>query len=147
MKREPVYTWDAATGTATCTLTDNKNNTFVGKAHCHQEDSDMMSERTGYEIASRRAYITYLCHIRDNELKPALSALLELKSEIVHSTRFNKKSYESKSLYRKIVQKQEELDVIREEIKREKAFLKIYLSNKDNFYSAIRKKRNSDKND
>ena len=147
MKHEPVYTWDAATGRATCTLTDDKNNTFIGVATCHQDDYDMMSERTGYEIASRRAYISYLRHIRDNELKPALNVLLELKSEIIHSPRFSPKTYESKSLYRKIVQKQEELEVIKEEIQREKASLKIYLWNKDNFYSAIRKRRNNDKND
>lgn len=140
MKREPVFTWDEKTGHATCTLFDG-NKTYVGEAHCHVDDLDVMSERTGYEIAMRRAQINFLIHVRDNEIKPGVLALKELLSEIDHSTKFNPKAYETLALYRKIRQKEFDLFAIKEELAREKESLKEYLAQKDIFYNQLRRVR------
>ena len=74
MAREPQFNWDPESGVAICALTDG-DNIFMGTAACAAEDIDMMSEKTGCQIALWRAEIKYYIHIRDNEVKPALKAL------------------------------------------------------------------------
>ena len=69
---KPEFSWEEETGVAICVLTDEKGRVFVGEATCHSQDTDMKSERTGCELAFRRAKLQYLRTIRDSELKPAL---------------------------------------------------------------------------
>ena len=73
MKNEPIFNWDAETGTAACILSDGKK-IFTGLAQCHPDDIDMASEKTGCEIAFKRAKINALREYRD-ELKASLKAL------------------------------------------------------------------------
>jgi len=65
MKREPAFSWDPETGSALCLLF-NKNDTYIGTAFCSPEDKDMMSEKTGCEIAYHRALIAALRARRDD---------------------------------------------------------------------------------
>ena len=76
MKNEPIFTWDEDKLMASCIITD-KNQTFIGIAQCHPEDSDMASEKTGCEIAFRRAKINALRYFRD-ELIITLKAYNQL---------------------------------------------------------------------
>ena len=140
MKNEPRFIWDEEDGVATCILTDGKNQ-FVGEAICHDQDGDMKSEKTGCEIAAKRALIQYLTHIRDNELTPRLKALNQLYYNMKHSNHFNEKSYENKMLQRQIRMTKDDLATIKEELATTKQELNEYISKKEEFYQKVRKQR------
>lgn len=112
--------------------------TFVGSASCHPDDKDMQSERTGCEIANRRAYIALLEHERDNIIIPGLRSLKQLYYSINTSKEFNKKSYEAKALHRHIRIFENDLATIKAELADEKQSLKEYIEGKDKFYKRIR---------
>lgn len=73
MRYEPTFEWQEDIKTAICTLTDGEQ-LFYGMATCAPEDYDMCSEKTGCEIAFKRAKIKYLRYYRDT-LKFQLRAL------------------------------------------------------------------------
>ena len=98
MKNQPIFEWDEDLGLASCILTDGEN-VFYGSAQCHSADSDMMNEKTGCEIAFRRARIESIKYYRD-ECKTKLAAVNQLYYSINKSKKFNPKSYESKMLRR-----------------------------------------------
>ena len=76
LKFEPSFKYDKQTKSTICELTDGRE-IFCGKAFCHPEDMDMGNEKTGSEIAFRRAYIKLLK--RDKlDVKVALAALNQL---------------------------------------------------------------------
>lgn len=137
MKQEPIFNWDPEEGVASCII-KYKNQTFCGVAMCHKEDQDMMSEKTGMEIAYRRATIDYLKYVRDMELKPALKALKQLYYTMKHSTHFNPKSYENSKLQRHIRMYEFDLETINELIVNERKNLKDYIDKKDEFYKKTR---------
>lgn len=137
MKQEPIFNWDPEEGVASCII-KYKNQTFCGVAMCHEEDKDMMSEKTGMEIAYRRATIDYLKYVRDMELKPALKALKQLYYTMKHSTHFNLKSYENSKLQRHIRMYEFDLETINELIVNERKNLKDYIDKKDEFYKKTR---------
>ena len=137
MKQEPIFNWDPEEGVASCII-KYKNQTFCGVAMCHEEDKDMMSEKTGMEIAYRRATIDYLKYVRDMELKPALKALTHLYYTMKHSTHFNPKSYENSKLQRHIRMYEFDLETINELIVNERKNLKDYIDKKDEFYKKTR---------
>ena len=137
MKQEPIFNWDTEEGVASCII-KYKNQTFCGVAVCHEEDKDMMSEKTGMEIAYRRATIDYLKYVRDMELKPALKALKQLYYTMKHSTHFNPKSYENSKLQRHIRMYEFDLETINELIVNERKNLKDYIDKKDEFYKKTR---------
>ena len=137
MKQETIFNWDPEEGVASCII-KYKNQTFCGVAMCHEEDKDMMSEKTGMEIAYRRATIDYLKYVRDMELKPALKALKQLYYTMKHSTHFNPKSYENSKLQRHIRMYEFDLETINELIVNERKNLKDYIDKKDEFYKKTR---------
>ena len=145
MKRGPFFEWDEETGTATCILVDGEN-IFVGTATCAPEDRDMISEKTGMHIATYRAKIDYMRHVRDNILKPRLAALKQLYYSINQSKHFNENAYETKMLCRQIYLTNSDLDIVKEEIALTKQELKLYLAEKSNFYKKVRENRLKDKN-
>lgn len=98
MKHEPIFEWDEESGLASCILTDGQHY-YTGIAQCHYDDIDMKSEKTGCEIAFRRAKIHAMQDYRDS-LKTKLSALNQLYYSMKHSTHFDEKSYENKMLQR-----------------------------------------------
>ena len=115
MKRFPDVHWDAETNTATCVLTDAYDKKYIGVAVCHPDDEDMASEKTGCEIALRRANIEYIKSIRD-QIKHELGALEHLYYVMNRSKQFNPKSYENIMLQRQIRLKKIDLTTIKEEI-------------------------------
>ena len=137
MKQEPIFNWDPEEGVASC-IVKYKNQTFCGVAMCHEEDKDMMSEKTGMEIAYCRATIDYLKYVRDMELKPALKALKQLYYTMKHSTHFNPNSYENSKLQRHIRMYEFDLETINELIVNERKNLKDYIDKKDEFYKKTR---------
>ena len=118
-----------------------KDNVFIGTAQCHEDDMDMRSSLTGGTIAEARAQIKLYQHIKNNEIKPALKALKQLYYSMNRSKHFNKKSYESKMLYRQIRLKEKELATTNEFIVDAKESLKEYLKNKEEIHQQIRERR------
>ena len=139
-KKEPYYDWNEQDGIATCILYDGEN-TFLGLATCHPDDEDFQSEKTGLYIAEARAEIQALKHYKNNVLKPGLNALNQLYYSINHSKQYNKKSYESKMLYRQIQMKEHDIKDIQDMINERKADLKKYIDDKDAFYQSVKRNR------
>ena len=140
--KEPIFTWDAETKKTTCTIIfDNKQ--FCGCAYCHPDDDDMASEKTGSEIALRRAMIKAykyqkLC------LKEQLSALKQLYYSMSRSKKFNENSYENKMLQSQISLISFDLATVKETIAMEEQSVKAYIANKEDFYQRIRRNRRKD---
>lgn len=128
-------------GTARCTLVDRrKNREYTGIAICHEQDYDMESEKTGYHIASMRAYIQYIkACIKDS--KSELQGLNGLFYSMKHSGKFNPKSYEAKMLYRQRKIKEKEIASLSDELYQAKHALKDYIDTKDEIYKTIRANR------
>lgn len=139
MKNEPIFHWDENTGVSSCLLSDGEK-VYTGFAHCHPDDEDMKGEKTGCEIALRRAKIAALRGYRD-ELKIRLSALNQYYHSMNMSHRFNEKSYENKMLQRQIRQIKFDLDTTKEMIAAEELSLRTYIKSKDVFYTQTRKRR------
>ena len=139
MKHEPIFNWDEDAGVASCILSDGEK-VFTGFAKCHPDDRDMSSEKTGCEIAFRRARINALRGYRD-ELKIKLKALNQLFYSMNKSYRFNEKSYENKMLQRQIRMIDFDLTTTKEMIATEEQSLRQYLSDKDKFYTKTRIRR------
>lgn len=135
-----VYEWQPEEGLAICKVYYN-NIEFKGTASCHPDDIDMCSKMTGQTIAELRAEIKKLQHIRDNELRPQLKVLNQLYYAMNRSKEYNKKSYESKMLYRAIKNISNELDMIKEMLDNDRKFLKEYIDLKDIYYKNIRSRR------
>ena len=139
MKHEPIFNWDEDAGVASCILSDGEK-VFTGFAQCHPDDRDMSSEKTGCEIAFRRARINALRGYRD-ELKIKLKALNQLFYSMNRSYKFNEKSYENKMLQRQIRMIDFDLTTTKEMIATEEQSLRQYLSDKDKFYTKTRIRR------
>ena len=136
------FDWDDDEKIAKCMIRHEKNGPiFVGEAICHEEDLDMVSPRTGQEIAYRRAKIKQLQHIKNNEIKPKLAALTHLYGCMTHSSRFNPESYENTMLQRQTRLMEFDLTTVNEMIRYERENLKAYIDDKDRMYKHIRKKR------
>ena len=139
MKNEPIFHWDEETGVSSCILSDGER-VYTGFAHCHPDDEDMKGEKTGCEIALRRAKIAALRGYRD-ELKIRLSALNQYYHSMNMSCTFNEKSHENKMLQRQIRQIKFDLDTTKEMIAGEELSLRAYIKSKDVFYTQTRKRR------
>ena len=139
MKNEPIFHWDENTGVSSCILSDGER-VYTGFARCHPDDEDMKGEKTGCEIALRRAKIAALRGYRD-ELKIRLSALNQCYYSMNTSNKFNEKSYENKMLQRQIRQIKFDLDTTKEMIAGEELSLRAYIKSKDVFYTQTRKRR------
>lgn len=139
MKNEPIFHWDKDGNIASCILSDGEK-VYTGFAQCHPDDFDMASEKTGCEIALRRAKISALRGYRD-ELKIRLSVLNQYYYSINKSHKFNEKSYENKMLQRQIRQIKFDLDTTKEIITSEEQSLREYLQKKNDFYNKIRTNR------
>ena len=139
MKNEPIFNWDEETGIASCILSDGEK-VYTGFAQCHPDDEDMKGQKTGCEIAFRRARINALRGYRD-ELKIQLKALNQLYYSMNKSAKFNKKSYENKMLQRQIRMINFDLATTKEMIATEQENLRTYIKEKDEFYKKTRMRR------
>lgn len=127
--------------TTTCIIKDKQGNSFFGKAICHPDDMDMMSRRTGQEIAYCRAELAALRFYRDNELTTAYKTLNHLYNNIQCSQHFNPHEYTTKMLKRQVDIAYEDLLAIKELIEDRKEALLDYLHQKNNFYEQVRRYR------
>ena len=139
MKNEPIFNWDEEAGIASCILSDGEK-IYTGFAQCHPDDEDMKGQKTGCEIAFRRARINALRGYRD-ELKIRLATLKQLYHSMNISYRFNEKSYENKMLQRQIRMINFDLTTTKEMIATEEQNLRAYIKEKDEFYNKTRKRR------
>ena len=144
MKNNIIYGWDKNNGIASCII-HNGDKFYTGTARCHPDDNDMLSEKTGCEIAFHRAKINLLREYR-NEIKIKLNALNQLYYSMNMSKNFNEKSYEYKMLKRQINMYTFDLETIKEDIENEQQKLRKYLADKDKFYNHIRANRQKDNN-
>ena len=138
MKNKTKIEWFEEPGLALCTITDSYDRTYHAEAFCHSNDQDMKSEKTGCEIANRRAEIMVLKGYVKNELKPRLRALKQLYYSMNRSKYFNEKSYENKMLQKQIHVIKNELDTTNQIIAELEYDLSRYLDEKDKFYKKIR---------
>ena len=130
-------------GVTTCALKDVKNNIFIGEAHCHPDDMDMMNRLTGSEIAYRRAYIKFLKHMRDTEFVPQLSILKHMYSCMEQAADFNPKDNNIRLMKRSIDNYSAAVDMIRAAIRDERNDLHTYMTDKAKLYKLIRDRRTS----
>jgi hypothetical protein len=70
---KPSFCFDSETGSSICIL-ESKTKTYIGTAQCADDDRDMMSEKTGCEIAYHRAVLNSLLDYKET-LKAELSGL------------------------------------------------------------------------
>ena len=139
MKNEPIFNWDEETGISSCIVSDGEK-VYTGFAQCHPDDEDMKGQKTGCEIAFRRARINALRGYRD-ELKIQLKALNQLYYSMNRSTKFNEKSYENRMLQRQIRMINFDLTTTKEMIATEQENLRAYIKEKDEFYNKTRMRR------
>ncbi len=131
--------FDEYNGTTVCKMTyDGKE--FFGHAVCAPEDMDMLSKKTGEEIALRRCSIAVLKYEKQ-KIKNELNGLKTLYYSINTSKRYNPKSYEAVMLNRQIKMRVEDIADLEQEIKETDEYIKNYIIQKDDFYKKIRKIR------
>ena len=137
---EPKFTWNEQTGVSSCTITDGSFE-YTGFATCHPDDLDFQSERTGYEIAYRRAEIKMLKNIK-KEQKLIYDTLNHLYSTINHSKKYNPESYEARAIQRELSNAAYDYFSFSEILKERKQSLNNYIAMKETFYKKIRQGRN-----
>ena len=140
MGRQPIYEWDEKAGLATCCIWLDDFLQGYGIAQCAEKDRDMISERTGLQIAEMRAQINILQNYKNRELRPGLKALIHLKGTMQISTRYNPDSYEAKRLDKEIKNKEEEIIAIQSKIDHIKEQLQEYMRLKGIMFERIRNK-------
>lgn len=136
------FSWDPDGGTAACELV-YKGRIFKGEAHCHFDDYDFQSERTGCFIAECRAELAMLKYRKNCELKPALQALKHTYGLLVQSSKYNPDSHESKTLYKQIQLTNFDLITVSNEITTLTQNLKTYIDGKEKLYQRLRKAKNN----
>ncbi|MDO4975402.1 MAG: hypothetical protein Q4E61_03705 [Alphaproteobacteria bacterium] len=135
------FNYSEKTKRADCIIWYNNDIKFVGTANCSPEDKNIATSGIGQSIAHLRATIKYLRFIRDFEIKPKLEASLQLYYAMNRSKNYNKKSYESKMLYRQIQNYKNDIEAIKEEISILKNHLKDTLNGIEEFKKHKDKKK------
>ena len=144
MKHQPQFYFNPEDGSSMCIIT-TKTKIYIGTAQCLDSDRDMMSEKTGCEIAYHRAIIHSLeDHLSD--LKGELMGLKKYYYSVNRSKYFDEKSYMAKMLYSQIQQREDDIETTKTLIQQEKSFLTKYMSDKAEFYKKIRRNRKADFN-
>ena len=139
MTRQPQFCFNPEEGSSLCIIA-TKNKTYVGTAQCAKEDRDMMSEKTGCEIAYHRAIIHSLeDHIF--ELKNELMGLHKYYYTVNQSKYFDANSYMAQMLKRQMEQREDDIRMTKELLAQEKSYLKQYIADKGEFYTKIRNNR------
>lgn len=122
----------------TCYITYN-GITVSGTAKCHPDDEDMLSERTGCNIAEQRATIELLKLIRKIEIDPVVKELKHLKFCIENNPNYKCNSYEHRIVCKQLYRALMKLEMNKEDIRNKKAALKEYIEVKERLYQRIRK--------
>lgn len=139
---EQNYLYDKDSGVSTYII-EYEGQYFTGIAHCAPDDADMQNEKTGINIAQRRAIIK-LFQYRRNELKHKLAALNQLYYSVNKSKKYDSHGYMENMLEHQRQQIQDELKLMKNALKDEQEELKQYIDNKDKFYKRVRANRKKD---
>ena len=131
-------------GQALCII-EYKDHFFVGQAHCHPDDEDFMSEKTGCFIAESRAHQKYLKFVKNCEILPKLEALNHLKSTLAVQES-DTPNYFSRRLNSEIKNLEEDLIMCKRAIDNEQQYLHGYIKEKDKLYKRIRLKNGATDN-
>lgn len=127
-------------GVARCEILDIDGTLYVGEAHCHPEDIDMMSEKTGLYIAEMRANIKYLKHLIKYS-KKELKSLIDFHSLLKFNPHYNENNLETKLLIREIRRRKKDIEENKKVLEDMQFSLREYIVRKDEFYQKIRKNR------
>lgn len=131
-------------GQALCVI-EYKDHYFVGQAHCHPDDEDFMSEKTGSFIAESRAHQKYLKFVKNCEILPKLEALNHLKSTLTVQGG-SKPDYFRRRLESEIKNLEEDLAMCKRALANEEQYLHGYIKEKDKLYKRIRLKNGATDN-
>lgn len=123
---------------ALCVI-EYKDHYFVGQAHCHPDDVDFLSEKTGCFIAESRAHQKYLKFVKNNEILPKLEALNHLKSTL-KPWEGPAPNYFYVRLESEIRNLEEDLMMCKKALKNEQDYLRGYIKEKDKLYRYVRAK-------
>ena len=115
-----------------------KDLSFIGRAHCHPDDLDMESERTGLTIAEARAAIKMKKFIKNYEIKPVINSYRHLLKNIQSSKHHNPRAYEACMLRSQLAHWEAKLAEINSDIADEEKYLKEYIDQKDKLYRRLR---------
>ena len=140
--KEPYFSWDPETGHAICLIQDG-NATYYGTAKCAPDDKDMMSEKTGCEIAWTRANISYMQKQKE-KVRYQIEALQHYKSTVLQSKTLiidDNVDYLFRRLNKEIYNLRQEHYELQSQIDVAKTRLREYIKDKDTFYKKIREKR------
>lgn len=129
----------------TLCIIEYKDHYFVGQAHCHPDDEDFMSEKTGCFIAESRAHQKYLKFVKNCEILPKLEALNHLKSTLAVWEN-DTPNYFSRRLNSEIKNLEEDLMMCKRAIANEQQYLHGYIKEKDKLYKRIRLKNGTTDN-
>ena len=144
MKHEPQFYFNPDEGSSLCVIT-TKTKTYIGTAQCAEVDKDMMSEKTGCEIAYHRAIIHSL-EDKLSDLKNELAGLRKYYYTVNQSKYYDENAYMAKMLQRQIKYREDDIEDIKILISEEKTYLKQYMAAKAEFYKKIRKNRQVNSN-
>ena len=144
MKHEPQFYFNPDEGSSLCMIT-TKTKTYIGTAQCAEVDKDMMSEKTGCEIAYHRAIIHSL-EDKLSDLKNELAGLRKYYYTVNQSKYYDENAYMAKMLQRQIKYREDDIEDIKILISEEKTYLKQYMVAKAEFYKKIRKNRQVNSN-
>lgn len=140
--KKPVFSWDAEDGSALCII-QSRDKTYYGVATCHPNDRDMMSEKTGCEIAYMRACLMSLRGVKD-ELKTELKGLKKYYHSINTSKYFNPESYEVRRLIFHMEHIEADIAALKILIQEQRKNIQEFISRKEKFYEKIRRNRKAD---
>lgn len=133
------FIFDEENGTTVCKMTyDNKE--FITTAICAPEDMDMMSKKTGEEIAFHRACVEVMKYEK-LRLKHEYDGLRSLYYSMKHSKKFNPKSYEAMMTRHQMNIRENDINQLKVDIKTTKQYITNYINQKDKFYTQMRKIR------
>ena len=118
-----------------------KDQTFIGKAHCHPNDKDMESERTGLTIAEARAHIKMMKFIKRYEVQLVINSYQHLLKNIESSKHHNPRAYESCMIRSQLAHWENKLAEIKADIVDEEKYLKEYINQKDKLYHKLRARK------
>lgn len=138
---EPIYKWHEEIGVAECTIYDPETNKPVtGVARCGPEDVDMKSEKTGCEIAYRRALIKLLKE-KQSRTKLIRNAYKDLLVTYEKRPGYNKEDPLVRIARKRYYNTLEDIRTLESAIVNFKADLKSFIDEKDKFYVRLRKLR------
>ena len=140
MPREPKFIF--LDNIVRCELEDpDTHEIVVGEAKCMPQDMDMMSEKTGLQIAETRANIKFLKHLI-KESKKELKALKDFHSLLKFNPYYNEENREVKLLIKEIRRREKDIKENENSLKEMKDSLIEYIAEKEKFYQKIRRIRN-----